>query len=442
MTDFSVPQRMSLGAFVVYFLKFFRYIFNAAIILITYEIFKSGSGFVGSLLKVVAMIGCVAALALLLASMSFFKIRFHVEGGNLIYRHRLIGNATTTIPLNRIHTLRTRQGLFYRLFGLRGILFDTLASKEEEIELILSESDWQNLLNRIERQERPQPVAADVPPVYSPSSFMRSAVGIAMVMAFTYMVSLVLWLGKVLLRYYNLSLVYDSKMLTFSHGLFSRLSSRFSRDKICTLWIKRNYFEKRFGLCTLALKQALSSSAQKEEDNLKIYGHDCSEFFLGWWLGQGYESETDIIAAKSGKGVFALSLLPDLFLSSVAVAALCYFGLYGWIILPVIYLLVCIPKGLLMMRHSSISLRESYLVVSKGSFAEIKNYLKYENVEVVRITRSTLSRFTGRVSLYISTSGSSFTVRSLVQDQVLSIYELLLAKSMSVKNQALTDTPG
>ena len=44
MTDFSVPQRMSLGAFVVYFLKFFRYIFNAAIILITYEIFKSGSG--------------------------------------------------------------------------------------------------------------------------------------------------------------------------------------------------------------------------------------------------------------------------------------------------------------------------------------------------------------------------------------------------------------
>ena len=185
--------------------------------------------------------------------------------------------------------------------------------------------------------------------------FAVSAVGIAMVMAFTYMVSLVLWLGKVLLRYYNLSLVYDSKMLTFSHGLFSRLSSRFSRDKICTLWIKRNYFEKRFGLCTLALKQALSSSAQKEEDNLKIYGHDCSEFFLGWWLGQGYESETDIIAAKSGKGVFALSLLPDLFLSSVAVAALCYFGLYGWIILPVIYLLVCIPKGLLMMRHSSIS---------------------------------------------------------------------------------------
>lgn len=498
MTDFSVPQRMSLGAFVVYFLKFFRYIFNAAIILITYEIFKSGSGFVGSLLKVVAMIGCVAALALLLASMSFFKIKFHVEGGNLIYRHRLIGNATTTIPLNRIHTLRTRQGLFYRLFGLRGILFDTLASKEEEIELILSESDWQNLLNRIERQERPQPVAADVPPVYNPSSFRRfsnkdlvldalcqnhlkgmvvlggfvavifnslsdlsentimmiagylkshldnfavSAVGIAMVMAFTYMVSLVLWLGKVLLRYYDLSLVYDSKMLTFSHGLFSRLSSRFSRDKICTLWIKRNYFEKRFGLCTLALKQALNSSAQKEEDNLKIYGHDCSEFFLGWWLGQGYESESGIIAAKSGKGVFALSLLPDLFLSSVAVAALWYFGLYGWIILPVIYLLACIPKGLLMMRRSNISLRESYLVVSKGSFAEIKNYLKYENVEVVRITRSPLSRFTGRVSLYISTSGSSFTVRSLVQDQALSIYELLLAKSMSVKNQALKDTP-
>ena len=32
MTDFSVPQRMGFGAFVIYFLKFFRLTFNASII--------------------------------------------------------------------------------------------------------------------------------------------------------------------------------------------------------------------------------------------------------------------------------------------------------------------------------------------------------------------------------------------------------------------------
>ena len=488
MNDFSVPQRMSFGAFCIYFLKFLKITFKAIIIFVVYEIVKSDGGFVGNLLKCVILIGCAVALALLLASLAFFQIKFHVEDGNLIYRHYLVSRSTTTIPLDRIHTLRTRQGLLYRLLGLRGVLFDTLASKGEEVELILSESDWQSLLNRIERQERPQPASPDVQPVYNPASFRTfsnkalvldalcqnhlkgmlvlggfvavifnslsdlsenalemmvgyveshfdyfalSAAGIAIIMLSTYMVSLVLWLGKVLLRYYDLSLTYDSKMLTFSHGLFSRLSSRFARDKICTVWIKRNYFEKRFGFCTLALKQALNSSAQKEEDNLKIYGRDCSDFFLGWWLGQGYASAANIATAKSGKGVIVHSLLPDVILSFAAMAILWYFGLYGWIVVPVIYMLTGIPKGIMTMRHSHITLREAYLIIGKGRFAEIENYLKYDNVEVVRITRTPLSRFTGRVSLSLSTSGSTFIIRSLGRDQAMRIYELLLDKSMA-----------
>lgn len=496
MTDFSVPQRMSLRAFFIYFLKFFRITFNAILIFLIYEIFKSDDAFSGNLMKCVVLIGCAVALALLLASVAFFQIKFHVEEGNLVYRRSLISRATTTIPLNRIHTLRTRQSLFYRILDLRGILFDTLASKGEEIELILSESDWQSLIGRIERQERPRPAVPDMPPVCSRSSsrkfsdkalvldalcqnhlkgmvvlggfaavvynrlsdfsenaidmfadyleshfyhFAVSVAGIAVMLAITYAVSLVLWLGKVILRYYDLSLIYDSKTLTFSHGLFSRRSSRFARDKICTLWIKRNYFEKRFGLCTLALKQAMNSSAQKEEDNLMIYGRDCSGFFLGWWFGRDYGSESDIATAKSGKGVIAHSLLPDLLLSSAVAAALCYTGLYGWIIIPAIYLSVCIAKGILTMRHSHITLRESYLIIGKGRFAEIKNYLKYDNVEVVRLIRTPLSRFTGRVSLSLSTSGSTFTVRSLMQVQAMLIYELLLDKSVVGEDAALMD---
>lgn len=485
MTDFSVPQRMSLGAFFIYFLKYFRFVFNAAIIFWIYKIFNSDGGFVGNLLKIAAMLGGTIALALVVALMAYYKIKFHVEGGNLIYRHNLLSSVTTTIPLNSIHTLRTRQGLLYRIIGLRGVLFDTLAAQGEEIELILSEADWQSLLNRIERQERPQPAAPDMPPAYNPTSFRRfsnknlildalcqnhlkgmvvlgglaafiyngmsnvydnsfdiiadyieshadhfavSVAGIAMILAATYIVSLVLWLGKVLLRYYDLSLTYGKKTLTFSHGLFSRMSSRFARDKICTIWVKRNYPEKQSGLCTLAMKQAFNSSMQKEDDNLKIYGQDCSDFFLGWWLGQGYGAEASVTTAKSGKGVAVHSLLADLILSSAATVALWYLGLYIWIIVPAIYLSAGIPKGILTMRHSHITLKESYIIIGNGRFAEIKNYLKYDNVEVVRTGRTPMSRFTGRVSLSLSTPGTTFTIRSLREEQARHIYELLLAK--------------
>lgn len=487
MTDFSVPQRMSLGAFFIYFLKYFKQTFSATLIFIAYEIFKSDGGLADNLLRIATITGCTAVLALILAAMSYFQIKFYVENGNLIYRLHLISRATTTIPLNRIHTLRTRQGLLYRMLNLRGVLFDTVAAKGEEIELILNESDWQSLLKQVEVQERTQTSAPDMPPAYDPSSsrkfsnadllrdalcqnhlkgmvvlggfaavvfnnlsdlpdniiekvaeylesslgnFVISVAGIAIIMAITYIVSLILWLGKVIFRYYDLSLTFDSNTLTFSHGLFSRLSSRFARDKVCTLWVKRNYLEKRFGLCTLALKQALNSTATKDDENLKIYGRDCAHFFLGWWLGDDYQSQNDIATAKSGKGVITHSLLPDLLLSAAVSVILWHFGQYGWITLPAIYLLAGIPKGILTMRHSFITLRESYIIIGKGRFAKIKNYLKYDNVEVVRITRTPLSRYTGRVSLSLSTSGSTFTIRSLRENQARQIYELLLAKCL------------
>lgn len=484
MTDFSVPQRMSIGAFFIYFLKYMRKLLAVLVASLVLAIIKTDGQFVEILQRIAIIIAVFTGASLVLSFLSFLQIKFHVDDGNIIYRHSLITRATTTIPLNRIHTLRTRQGLFYRLFNLRGVLFDTLASREEEIELILSESDWQSLINRIEQKEKPRPADPEAPPVYNPSRtrlfsnrdlladalcqnhlkgilmlagfaiiilnnlhdlpdhildritgylesqlnhFGASVASIALVMAFTYLLSLVLWLGKVVFRYYDLSLTYDSKMLTFSHGLFSRMTSRFARDKICTLCVKRNVFEKRFGLCSLAMMQALNSSARKAEDNLRIYGRECAGFFLGWWLGEEYASET--ATARSGTGVAMLSLFTDLAISSAATAVLWYNGLFWWILIPALYLLTGIPKGIMKMRHSYIALRESYLIVGTGSFAETCNYLKYCNVEVMRLTRTPMTRFTGRVSLSLSTTGSSFVVRSLREEQAMRICELILARS-------------
>ena len=486
MTDFSVPQRMSLGSFFFYFFKAFRGIFNAAIFLIVYIIIRSNGGFLDALTKVAYVIAGIVAISLAKAGRAYYQIKFHVVNGNLIYHSSLISSSTTTIPLDRIQTLRTKQSLLYRLLGVRGVMFDTLAGKGEEVELILSESDWQNLLARIESQERPQPATPDTPPAYNPSSVRGfsstalvldalcqsplkgmailvgfvtvilkllsdlpdnaiesatgylesylddlevSVAGVAIIIVAAYIVSAALWIGKVVLRYYDLTLDYDSRMLTFSYGLISRSTNRFARDKICSVSVKRNPLEKKSGLATIAMKQADNSSELKEEDNLKIYGRDYSGFFLGWWLGQDYKSETDIATLKSGNGVLMLSLIPNLLLSVAAAVALWFLGWYGWILLPVIYLLAGIPEGILTMRHSYITLRESYLIVGKGQFAEITNYLKYENVQVLRMTATPFSRFTGRVSLSLSTSGSTFTVRSLKRNQAQQVYELLLAKS-------------
>lgn len=485
MTDFSVPQRMSGGAFLIFFIKYLKDFSGAFFVLFAISLFRDQASFAGFVVRLLFALSCCAAFALAMAAAAYFHRKFYVADGNIIYRHFLISRTTTTIPLSSIHSLRTRRGILYRLLDLRGIIIDTLAFKGEEIELILSESDWQSLHRLIQRQERPQAVTPDQPPIYNPSfhkifsnedlvldalcqnhlkgmavfgallamifkagsdlfeenidliadylethigGWSVSVAGVAFVLAAIYALSLMLWLAKVLLRYYNMTLTYDSRQLTFNHGLLTRASSRFAYDKICTLLVKRNFLESHFGLCTLALRQALNASAQKEDDNLKIYGRDISSFFLGWWLGENYSKESETITVRSGRGIAIRSLLPDLLLVGATTAVLCTFGLYTWVALPATYLIIAVIKGICAKLHSHISLRDTYLVIGNGNFADIKNYLKYNNIEVVRIKSSPFTRFTGRVTLLLSTSGTTFAVRSLKNDDAMRVRELLLAK--------------
>ena len=199
--------------------------------------------------------------------------------------------------------------------------------------------------------------------------------------------------------------------------------------KICTIRIKRNFLEKRFGFCTLMLRQALNVSAQKEDDNMKIYGTDTSSFFLNWWLGEDYDTLPDIITAKSGRGVLIRSMLLSVLIVAVLVIVFCCNQMYLWLIVPLLWLMIAVWRGVCAMRHSRITLKSSYFIIHNGAFAEITNYIKYSNLEVVRIRRTPLTRFFHRVAIELSTSGTTFFVRSVSEDSARTIYEYPLFKA-------------
>lgn len=504
MTDFSRPRRMSLSAFFIILLKSLKTVFAATVVFLLIRFVDSGDS--GSadvswwILVPAYMAGCVA-VSLLVALAQYLPKRFYVAGGNLVFSHGLLRRQTTTIPLDSIHSLRTKCGLIYQMLGLRGIAFDTLASKGEEIELILSESDWRSLLRYIEKGE--QSVSSASSSVSSPASASggasRGAVqpnsvfiyfrnkylladvfcqnhlkGLAVVAALlaavfdkisdfvgkmeleeieeyvggvagqysgmsafspalvlallvaAYIIVMLLWVGKAFLLYFNMTATIDGNLLTFSRGLFSRLTSRFSYDKVCTVCVKRNFLERRFRLCTMSLRQALFATADKEEDNIRIYSSEASLALLRWWLGKDYEDEATLLSARSGQGVFWHSILPGVTVLLVVAAALCYWQLYLWTMIPAVCLPVVLLKGYCTMRRSRITLRQTYMVVENGRFADVRNYVKYENVEVVMIRQTPFTRLSGRVSIVFSTSGSSFTVRSIPRAAASRIADTLL----------------
>ena len=528
--DFSVPRRMSGSAFWVLMAKGLRAYASIFVILIVMKLIDTDDyhGFFDKMRAVFMLCAAYLAVAALTAFISWYFKKYYVEGGKLVFIHGIISKETTSIPLSKVQSMRTKQGFIYSVLELRGVLFDTLASKSAEIELILDDRDWKALMARVEMQEAAvadeesvdvrtdagmvadedsgsggfqgseieEPVpgsgtdqsgrsggsdfAADgaegkaVRMRFSNSNLIKGAFcqnhlqgmavlfaalaavyntvsnfddhavdhiidyvdthagtlslqpsGYAAFAAALYFFVMLLWIGKVFLRYANMEVRMARGYLTFESGLISRDSSRFSYDKVCTVYVKRNFLEKRLHGSTVILRQALNATDEKGGTDVRVYGSDSADDFLTWWLGDGYCSSAEVISARSGYGLIWHVMRIDVLLSMAAAVALACFGLYQWIVLPAAWLLVSMSKGVMAVRRSRITLKEDYIEIHNGKFADIRNYVKYGNVEVVRLKATPMTAFFHRVSLTFSTNGTTFTLRSLKEQEAREVYERL-----------------
>lgn len=491
INDFSIPRRMSKSAFVIFFVKALRSYASLILILFTVRIFDSSdeTSVMEYIIMLLSYLAGFIALSLITAFLGFYFKKYYVEDGNLIFIHGVIQHERTSIPLNKIQSLRTKSGLIYRMLDMKGISFDTLASRTEEIELILDDDDWDALLSRVETQENMQEEVQeaeateqdatvnskivklevsnlnlikgalcqnhlkgmavlfgvlatlynqitsvndkaanyfiDYVETHADSSAF-SVTAVLTVIVILYIVILILWMGKVFLQYLNMDIRMGEKQLFFESGLITRNSSRFSFDKVCTLYVKRNIIEDWLGCCTIMVRQALNATDEKKGADVKIYGSSHDGNFLSWWLGKDYTSSLTVISARSGYGLLGYTIRFDILISLAVAIVLCHYGQYIWLFAPIAYMLVSLAKGLLAVRRSHITLKEDYMEISNGKFAEIYNYVKYDNIEVVRMVSTPFTPYYHRVKLVISTNGTSFAIRSLKEQEAKEIYELLL----------------
>ena len=145
-------------------------------------------------------------------------------------------------------------------------------------------------------------------------------------------------------------------------------------------------------------------------------------------MGENFPSSETIASAKSGLGVFAYTVRFDIIITTIACCIIFSFDLYFLVGLLAIYIITSIIKGYLAIKRSSITLKEEYVEISCGKLAEVKNYCKYSNIEVVRLRHTIFTPFYHKVILSISTNGTVFNIRSLEEKEARKIYELLLYK--------------
>lgn len=487
MNDFSTPRRMSPAAFIVIWMQTFQQLITTFIVIIGMMLFDDDLVFSQRLIMSVAFIGGALALSAGVAFLKYYFRKYHIEGDSLIYTHGLAFKNTTSVPLERIHNLRTKSGIFYRLVDMRGVSFDTLASEKQEVELILNESEWQTLLHQV-RIGEDFPNADDLDTAVAPpppfrqdklhvsnlniikgalcqnhlqgfailgaiaaavfnkvSEIDEDATGrfidyidthagdvslsvgqILLCAAVIYLIVMLLWTGRIALRYYGMTITIADNRLTFESGLFSRYTSRIARDKATVLSIKQNPLERLARCETISIRQAENVTDEKKRGDITIYGSDLGKRILGWWTGDDAGNkqpfrekdsveESVLMTARSGKGVFVRRFVPHLLIAVVALLVLMF---AADIIIPAIaacslYTGLMAGRAVMAWRHSSIELTDTYVLINRGNIARIREYVRYPDIESVRIRRTPFTRYTGRVSLQLATNSGATTVYSL-----------------------------
>ena len=487
MNDFTTPRRMSPAAFIVIWMQSFQQLLTAIVIVIGMILFDDEEIFSQRIITTLAMLGGALVLSAAVAFTKYYFRKYHIEGDSLIYTHGLAFKNTTIMPLERIHNLRTKSGIFYRLVDMRGVSFDTLASDKQEVELILNESEWQALLRQVRLGEDfpnagVQDTAVAPPPPFRQETLHVSnlniikgalcqnhlqgfailgavaaaifdkvneidedatgqiidyidahagevslSVGqILLCAAVIYLFVMLLWTGRTAIRYYGMTIDIADSKLTFESGLFSRYTSRIARNKATVLSIKQNPLERLAQCETIAIHQAENVTDEKKRGDITIYGSDLGNRILDWWTGDDTENELPfrykdsvkesvLMTARSGKGVFVRRFMPHLLIAVVALLVLMF---AADIVMPAIavcslYTVLMAVRAVMAWRHSSIELTDTYVLINRGNIARIREYVRYPDIESIRIRRTPFTRYTGRVSLQIATNSGATTVYSL-----------------------------
>ncbi len=509
MNDFSTPRRMGGSAFVLLFLKNLKEYIALPVIFLGYKLYQDyGNKSPREIfLAVTAIFAATIAIALFVAFAGYYFKKFQIKGDKLIFSYGFLSKNTTSIPLSKVHTLRTKKGLFYRLLDIRGISFDTLATNMQELELILDEHDWQDLFADIKKGENlsdrsvlsDRSIQSDRSASTSPSiegetirisnsNIIKGALcqnhlkGFAVLAAVLfpmldnisqfgedayerifnyiddqasaailtplqwvfffasiYLVVLLLWTGKIALRYGNMLLNLTKDRISMESGLISRFTCRIPRDKATILKIKQNPLEKWLGCRTVSLLQASNASMTKDGGDIRIYGSNLGARLLAWWLGDANRmSSGPLLEAQSGMGIFFRRFIPNLIVAIAITLTLIHFGETTIAIAAgVSYAVITAVRAAMAWRHSSIELYDEYLQINCGNLARIRKYIRYKDIESVSVTQTPLTPYTKRGSLVLTTNAETSSVASLDMDAANKIRNLIFSKAYSAKHVSI-----
>ena len=136
--DFSVPQRQSLAAILILFVKtWFDVVKQFWPLFIILLIRGNDDEAKGNkrLVQGLVMVGLGTVVGIVVALLKYFYYRFSIQGENLVILTGAFKKKTLTIPLKNIQAVHLEQNLWQQLFNVVKVSFDSTGSDKMEAEI-------------------------------------------------------------------------------------------------------------------------------------------------------------------------------------------------------------------------------------------------------------------------------------------------------------------
>lgn len=432
----------------------------------------------------------IAIFGIISKSITYFTTYFKVSDQCIILKSGFFNKKVKSIPLERIHTIRTKSGFFYRLVDMVSISFDSIASEDVEIELLLNQEDLTRLMHTINeegdfvinittdnKKEDGEPIIEGEKLHHFPyglkdlilgATVQNPLKGLLIVFAFlfyifneinefvlrhiedmtnkiqdwysksdwivllialtlSYIVTLIVWIGFIVVRQYGATISVTADKMRYEAGLFTKRMAFITKDKITALTIKSNYIEAILGIASVYIQQSDAVEGKKGNERIILFGWKHHESLQNDW----YKAKGVLLAERthSGFGIFWYSLLIRFLVLIVPVvgATAILFSPALWVVAPLVTA-IGLVGSYLMYKHSAIAIDPHHILIYGGQYARTKTFIPIEKVESVRVSQSFVQKRTGRAKLTVNTMAGIYAVRSIPLSHADKIRNYILYK--------------
>lgn len=483
--DFSTPQRQSLIGIVVMAADALQSNVRALFPIAVIAFFNGeGKGYF------LVLAGVILVVAIIAGYLKYLNFTYFIDekSREFVVRKGVFSKTRIAIPLNKIQQVNINQNLLQRLLKVFALEIDTAGSGKTEVKIkaitqvhayaleerLLHDKEFNNEYDNATAdsiKRKPAPFVR-----ISISSLLKTGItsnyvrsfgillaffistwqhlddlltysdtdkafldeylnmeflirSISIIIGVILFLTLLINLGRTILRFFDFKVTKEENTLLLSHGLINTRNTIIRAERVQILTVGRNFFQKKFDITDLKIKQASDLEASKERQKMmmEIPGLSTSEkdallmFLLNRMPERGFEVLPNI--RKAVFEIFKFILIPvALFYGYVQLVPEAKETL---IFVPVYILFV----GILIyfaFKNSRLFISPDFIIRQRGAWDVDNDIMQPHKIQSVKLQQFFWQKWSdvGVVHLYTAGGQVNFGVANFTQLQKLTNYWL------------------